>query len=207
MSVSVSVASAIEKNKVYSGVAWIVMVEAEIKHPETGEILDTLRFCQNNEPITWKGNEYIAADFDLAAEMKEGQMPRVTVSARDTSGMLRDQLEEYDGIVGSDVIISVLNTDNMDGVPEIRERFTVISSSSTGFDSTIELGVENPLALRFPRRRHFSDRCTKKFKGVTCQYAGTDTTCTYTLDDPGGCKSKGNEINFGGFKGMRATNR
>lgn len=52
-----------------------------------------------------------------------------------------------------------------------------------------------------PKRLHWN-YCPWGFMGPECTYDGTDLSCDHTIED---CKSKGNEVNFGGFPYLNAS--
>lgn len=197
-----SVATAIEKAKIASDVAFVVLLDVELLD-NSGNVSEVLRICRNTENIVYQGEQYIAANFtyDLASDNESS--PKLTINADDPSGFIRQKMQEYDGGVGFSCWLTVINTGNLSQPPEIQEEFEVVSSSTEGYQVSFSLGIPNPLSQRFPRRIQMRKQCTVNFKDDRCKYSGADKTCSYTYDGPNGCLSKGNAVNYGGFRGLQ----
>jgi phage-related protein len=126
----------------------------------------------------------------------------MTLAAQDQTQLLAQFVEAYDGLVGSDVTLYVVNSGALSSPPEIEETFKVVGASVQTYVVTINLGVESATSARFPPFRQFKERCVWKYKGVRCKYAGVLETCDYTRSGANGCVAHDNEINFGGFPGI-----
>lgn len=203
-----SVATAIETRRIASGTAFILMVEVEVIDGD-GNYVETLRFCKNTENLeypTGSGNIYQAANFDVNVNYTANEQPRITMSAKDYTGVIKERLETYDGIVGSNVILRVVNSDLLDQPAEFEETLTVMGSSAPGWDVNFTLGSENPLALRFPFNVQYRNRCPYRYKGERCGYDGALPSCDYTLDGANGCRVHNNIANYGGFPALRNLN-
>lgn len=203
MSRHLSIATAIEKNKIASDVAFILCLKIEV-YDQLGQYVETLTLAKNTEDLTWRGEVYTAANFDVSIKMDVSEEPSLTVTAVDPTGVLRSRMDMYGGGVGSEATLFIVNTGNLDQPPEIEETFTVTSASTDGYNISFQLGIENPLTIRFPSRMQYRDQCPLIFKGAVCKYAGPDATCTYTFTD---CRTKGNAHNFGGFRGLQTLFR
>jgi hypothetical protein len=196
-----SVATVIEKNKVTSSVAFVILLDLRITDPNTREVVETLRIAANDENIIFGLDEnghsavYQAANFDLQVDQKQNSAPSVSLTARDQTQLIASRLEAYAGGVFSDVVLTVVNTARLDRPAEIQERFSVLTSSVKDYIVTASLGAENPLNIQFPKYKQSRERCAWRFKGYGCGYNGPATTCTYVLDGPGGCREKGNSLN------------
>lgn len=201
-----SVASAIDKNKITSSAVWVVLLEVRIADPNTRAVVDTLYIARNDEDVTYRGQVYSKGNFDLNISEKTGEASSVTLTAQDQAQIISSRMEAMAGGVFSEVIMSVINTEALGDEPEIEQVFQVTTSSTKDYVVSFTLGAENPLAIRFPRHRQFRDRCAWRFKGYGCQYAGAATSCDYTKDGPTGCRAKGNTINFRGIPGLVKLN-
>jgi phage-related protein len=201
-----SVATVIEKNKLSSATAFLILLDLNITNPNTRVVEEVVRIVTNTENVEFEGNIYYAANFDLNVVQKQGSAPDVTLTARDPSLMIQSRLEAYAGGVFSEVVLTVVNAARLDFPAEIRERFSVLGSSAKDFVITATLGAENPLQIQFPKYRQSRERCAWRFKGFGCGYAGAETTCTYVLEGAGGCKAKNNSLNFRGLPGLVPMN-
>lgn len=196
-----TVATIIEINRISSDVAFVELIEIDVKDNE-GVVVETIRICRNNENLTFGGDIYFAADFTINISQKAGEETSVSLSAFDPTGVLLSKMEEYEGGVGSDVRLHIVNTARLDDPPEISEEFEIIGASTKGYQVTIQLGAENPLRRRFPMGQQYRNRCRHTYKGTRCKYAGGITTCDYSFDGANGCKVHANEVNFGGYRGL-----
>lgn len=198
-----TVASAIDKNKIASENAWLILCTIEVRD-EFGQPVETLRIVKNNEDIVYQGETYTAAEFNIDFESAANEEPSMKFSALDPTGAIRDRMEDYDGGVGFGVTLTIVNTGNLDAPPEIEEEFDVLTASAPGVNVSWTLGAENPLKYQFPYRRQYRDRCPWVFKSPRCGYAGAATHCDFTLNGPNGCRVKNNVRNFGGFPALRS---
>lgn len=197
-----TVGTAIDKSRIYSGNAYIPLIEIDILN-SAGSVIETLYFARNSENITFRGNLYLAGNFTIDATQEVNQEPRVSITAQDQKKMLSSKLDQYDGGSNFPVRILIVNSDALDKPAEIEEEFKIQKSRVVNYVVTIELGAENPLSLRFPRRRQFKNRCGWRYKDSRCKYAGGLTECDFTFDGANGCVAHSNEINFGGFTGLK----
>jgi hypothetical protein len=194
-----SVATAIEKNKIASDVAFILLLDIAI-YDQLGVYVENLRLAKNSEDLTFDGNLYTAANFDADIKLDVEEAASLSITAEDPTGFLRERMETYGGGVGSECTLMVVNTGNIDQPPEVMETFEVTGANTDGYKVSFNLGLENPLTLRFPSRAMWRDQCPLVFKGSECKYTGSDGSCTYTFSD---CRAKNNANNFGGFRGLQ----
>lgn len=197
-----SVATIIEANRINSSTAFLIALEIDVIDPVTGSLMDVMRLVKNDEDIAFNGHSFIAANFDIELKAAAGEVPSITLTARDYSQAIQTKMQQFGGGVGFEVRVFVINSGNLDQPPEIMERFKVIKASAKGYIVTFSLGAENPLTLRFPRRLQFRDRCPWRYKSAQCGYTGLMPSCDYTLQGSNGCAAHGNERNFGGFPGL-----
>lgn len=199
---NLSVASVIEKNRVASNVAWLPLLEIDVVDPATNLFVETLYFARNPEDITFQSHTYTKGAFDFNLTMAASQQPTVSVTAHDLTRAIQARMQQYGGGIGFTVRILVVNTANLAQPAEVQETFTVVGSSAKGYDVTFQLGAENPLTLRCPRRRQFRDQCQWRYKGPECGYVGNLPTCDFTLLGINGCAAHNIQQRFGGFPGI-----
>jgi phage-related protein len=183
-------------------VAFIELLDVKVTD-ENGTLVETLRFCKNNENLTYQGETYVAANFELKITNNTNEEPRISLDAKDVTGILRQSMEQYGGGVGFPVTFTVVNTAKLDDPPEMVETFDVKAAKADGYNVSFQLGVENPLSLAFPIGKQFRDRCRHKYKGARCKYAGALGSCDYSYAGANGCIAHQNEANFGGFRGLK----
>lgn len=205
MSAHLSVATMIEKSKISSDVAFVALLEIEIRDSATGGVIDTLYVANNPEPIEYMGRTYEAGAFDLSVKHRAGTLPDINLTVQDHTRTIQAYMQAHQGGVGSLVRFLFVNTGNLAQPPEIEETMDILSSSSNGdYQAVFRIGAENPLMRRFPRRRQHKDFCAWRYKGVECGYAGPLASCDFTLQGPNGCAAHANSERFGGFPGIKA---
>lgn len=201
MAVSLSIADVIDKNKIASENAWLILLTVNIRG-DFGEVVETLHLVKNNENITYHGQLYTAVDFNVSIQNATNEEPSMTITAFDASGFLREKMEDFNGGIGSTVTMTVVNAGNLTAPPELQETFDVRGATAPDMNVEWTLGTENPLRNRFPLRDQYRDRCGFQYKGRRCKYSGPMKSCDYTKDGPNGCKAHNNLVNFGGFPSL-----
>lgn len=189
---TLSDAAVLEKNKVSSTGAWLILLEFDFDG-------DTVRLCSNTEDVTWDSETWTAFPFKLDAvqENNEGEIPNVVIYVGNQSRAIQGYVEDANGGVDTTVTLRVVHSEHLEEVdPEIEEEFTVLSCKCTEEWAAFTLGGGYPTRRRFPARRYMTNFCPFEFKGVECGYSGGDSTCDHTLTD---CRTKGNSDRFGGF--------
>lgn len=197
-----SVATAIEKNRVASDKAFLILVEIAVQD-DLGRLVETIRLARNSETYVYHGQPYQASNFNIDLTESADEEPSLKVDAFDPSGFIRERMETYGGGVGFPVKVLIVNTGNPDQPPEISEEFLIVDASQQGVQITFTLGVDNPLLQRFPNRLQYRDQCTVRYRGPRCKYAGPLLTCDYTRYGSNGCLAHDNSTNFGGFSGLQ----
>lgn len=176
---------------------WLVLIELHIEDES-----EALRIVNNNEDITWSGNEYVAYPFtmSLPQQSNKGDLPSVMLSISNVTRALQPYVEEYNGCVGSMVRIIVVNAGLLEeDYSELTTELTIMSCTSSASDITFQLGAANPLQKKFPPDQYIASHCRFKFKGALCGYTGIGDVCVKTLDQ---CKVYGNSARFGGHPGL-----
>lgn len=198
-----SLATVVEKNRVASVNAFVMLAEIDVVNPTSGVVTETLYLARNNENITYQGNTYTATFFEFDVEETSEGVPEVTVRIQDMSGSVMKRTEEHNGGVGWPVRFKYVNSGSLDQPPEIEELIYIMAAKAQDYSVEFTLGARNPLRQRFPRRLQWRDRCSWAFKSDECGYTGPETLCDYTLQGPDGCAAKNNTARFGGFPGIR----
>jgi phage-related protein len=197
-----SVATAIEKNRIASETAFVLLIDIIVTN-DLGEYIETVSLAKNSEPVIYQGTEYAASNFSIKMNLDVASTPTLQCVAEDPSGVIRDKLESYNGGTGFKVNLCVVNSGNLDQPPEISESFIITSAAANGFTVTITMGVSNPIATRFPNRLQWRDQCSYQYKGSRCKYTGDLPTCDFTYNGTNGCVFHSNAVNYGGFLGLQ----
>ena len=205
MSKSFSVINAIEKNKVASPNAWIVLLEIQFVDTDTGLVAETKFVANNNEDVTFDSNVYVAFPFDIKMKHEAGGIPQISLTAQDFQKVLLSKMNKYSGATGSTVIMRVVNSDNLSADAELEEFFEIIDSDANDYVVSFQLGAENTLTRRFPNNVQMRDRCRWRYKSDECGYVGAEVSCDLTLQGANGCSFHVNSPNFGGYPGLKGT--
>ncbi|MCG5512864.1 hypothetical protein [Ectothiorhodospira shaposhnikovii] len=194
----ISIATAIEKNKIASDTPFLFLLVIEVVNPDTGTTVETLRIANNNEPVSHKGNHYDPAHFELNTRNASGEIQQIQLTITDLTRAIQARMQAYGGGVGFRVTLIAINAGQPDEEPYHFERFEVTGASAKDYVVTWTLGAENPLTMNFPRRRQMRDFCPWRYKGEDCGYVGPMTECDLSLAGPKGCRAHNNEHRFGG---------
>lgn len=209
---SLTVASVIDKNKITSDTAWVILLDIYVTDPNTRGVIETLRIARNNENVIFGTDElgdpivYQAGNFDVKMDQQKGQAPSVSITAHDQTRFIESRMEAMAGGVLSEVQMTIVNTSRISAPPEMQERFQVTNASAKDSVVTFQLGSENPLGVQFPKHRQWQDRCSWRFRGYGCGYTGAAAVCDYSKDGPNGCAAKSNTINFRALPGLVRMN-
>jgi lambda family phage minor tail protein L len=200
----VSIATAIDKGKLASGVVYIGLIEIDVLDRDTASVLTTIRLAHNNEPYVFRGQTYSPCGLNYKINASKGEFPTIDLEIVDVTLALQALMQEYQGGVDFPVRVLLVSSSNS-ASPEAEERFTILSGSSGSdtYNVTFEVGAENPLGMRFPWRLMFRNRCPWRYRGLECGYAGPMPTCDFTRDGANGCRAHDNVDRFGGFGGLR----
>ena len=188
----------IEKNKIATPSAWLIMLEIGPT---------PIRIVRNNEDITYNSNLYTAFPFDLSlSDTSKGELPSLTVSISNVSRIFTQAVEITNGAVGYTVRLLVINSAHLSDLPALDRYFTILSVTCNALVITFKLGAANPMLQRFPVRKIYKDYCSWKFKSLECGYTGSIALCDKSLttcksfDSPSGSWSQSRR--FGGFPGV-----
>lgn len=190
---SISAVSKAEKNKLSTDSAMLVLLEIKLRN--------TVYICYNNEDITWKGQLYQAFPFKIGdtSEDSDGSDPNVQLQVSNVSQGLQWYVEDSGGGVGTEVILRVVNSKNLNGNADLEEYYTVLDCKVDEQWVTFTLGNDYSARTRRPLDRYMKNNCRFKYKGLRCGYNGSKATCDHTLTD---CRAHSNSKRFGGFVGI-----
>lgn len=197
MPISISSNATIEKNKITSNNAWLILLSIQYQDGPIGYL------CLNNETITWNSVQWLPALFSLGdvEESKEGDIPAVPLSIIDVNRVLIPYIDSYKGGIGANVNIYIVNSGYLENtVPEVSYEMEVIDVTIAA-DATItfSLGAENLMTVRCPKNRYLKNQCRFNFKDSRCGYTGVETECDRTLVR---CYALNNDAHYGGFPGI-----
>ncbi len=207
---ALSATAYIEKNKLSSTGAWIILLK--VTFPDN----TVIRICRNTEDVTWPvtaGNTWVAFpfEFDEIGDSSKGEVPQFSIKIGNASRVMQAYNELHDGLVDSVVELLVVHSTNVttavlgggvnNASSEIELNYKIVSSYSDSMWATYNLGAINPYHMRFPRGRVDKYFCRyKEFKGDRCAYVGAETTCDRSLST---CRdTMNNAPRFGGAPGV-----
>ena len=197
MPISISSDAVTEKNKLSSSDMWLLLLELAYENEDIG------RICLNNNTITWDGEEWLPAVFNLSdlEETKDPEIPSVKLTFKDIKRTLFPILDEFGGAIGAIITVYVVHSEHLDNsTPELKEEFEVLSTVvDSNFTITFELGAENLSRRRCPQNVYYKNFCRFPFKSSACGYTGVELDCNRTFIR---CKELNNETRYGGFPGV-----
>lgn len=182
----------LEKNKLASDGAWIILVEITVS---PGLIL---RLCRNTEDIVWNGETWVAFPFELEPprQSASGEIPNFTVKVSNVTRTVEGYIEEAGGGVGAQVRLMVVMSEHLDlTTPELDEEFSV---QSTAYDEqwvSFTLTGAVDLFRRVPLRRFLKNFCPFQYKGPECKAASALPECDKSFS---ACQARNNSARFGG---------
>lgn len=185
-----------EKNKLYTGSVFIVMLEVDIGGG------DYIRICHNTEDVTWHGKLFQAFPFALGdvSEETNGADPTVEIKVDNVSRALQYAVENTNGANNFKAILYVVNTEDLaNDEPVLEEHYAVQETVCDQQYITFTLGTEYSSRTRRPLGRYMKNNCPFQYKGIRCGYNGAMTSCDKTLK---GCRLHSNSSRFGGFPGI-----
>lgn len=190
---SISAISKAEKNKLSTDSCFLILLEIRLQN--------TVYICYNNEDVTWKGQLYQAFPFQIGetSEESDGSDPNVSLKVSNVAQGLQWHVEESGGGVGTQVILRVVNSKNLNGNADLEEYYTVLSCKIDEQWIDFTLGNEYSARTRRPLDRYMKNNCPFVYKGIRCAYRGNLEDCKHTLAD---CRAHKNSKRFGGFPGI-----
>lgn len=190
---SISAISRAEKNKLSTDSCFLVLLEIRLEN--------TIYICYNNEDVTWQGQLYQAFPFEIGEtnESSDGSDPNISLKVSNVAQGFQWYVEDSGGGVGTEIVLRVVNSKNMNGNPDLEEVYNVISCKVTEQWIEFTLGNDYSAKTRRPLDRYMKNNCRFAYKGVRCGYNGNMSTCDHTLAD---CREHRNSKRYGGFPGI-----
>ena len=192
-----------ESRKLLTSSSWLWLLAVTISGVD-----NTIRLVNNTEDIEYFGYTYHKCNFKLGPwrYTETGELPtrELKVTNINLVDYLLPYVEDYDGIVGAQVITVPVNSAHLDVDMSAKAMdFMVLAGSPAEQWIVFVLGAPNPLIQWIQRNRYFADYCpfVSRFKGVECGYSGEQTVCNGLLSQ---CKEYGNQTRFGGEPGLRS---
>lgn len=188
----ISAISKAEKNKLSTDSCFLILLEIRLQN--------TVYICYNNEDVTWKGQLYQAFPFEIGAVAEDDTSdPHVSLKVSNVARGMQWYVEDSGGGVGTEVILRVVNSLNMDGDADLEEYFVVTACKIDEQWIEFTLGNGYSAKTRRPLDRYMKNNCPFKYKGIRCGYNGNQDSCMHTLAD---CRAHGNSKRFGGYPGI-----
>ena len=192
MMLNLSAVAKMEKNKLVSDGAWILLLEITVSQSTV------IRLCRNTEDIQWNGETWTAFPLELDAPKQSGtgELPRFAVRVSNITRTVEGYLEQAGGGVGATVRMMVVMSNHLGlTTPELDEEFSVQSTSYDQDWVTFNLSGSVNLFRRIPQRRFMKNFCPFQYKGPECKCLSPLPTCDKSLS---ACKARGNSRRFGG---------
>lgn len=179
-----------------------VLFALQINIPST----PTVYLVNNNENITYDGNEYIAFNFNISEiSAGKGEVPTLTLSLDNTTRIIEQYMLEYDlylkanGIDGNIITAKLLVLNPNDLSESILEYDFELGSFASGSRFvTFNLTAPSPFN-QIILDRILQNMCRFKYKDSRCAATSGLTTCNKTLAN---CRERNNSARFGGFPGV-----
>jgi lambda family phage minor tail protein L len=186
----------IEKNKLSSTGAWLVLLEVIVS--PTMQI----QVCHNTEDITWNGTTWVAFPFEIGdiEESGKGELPQFEIRVSNVTRVIQSYLEEANGGVGAKVTLRVIHSDHLDQTTAfLEEKFMVKGTSSDAQWVTFTVGGAQNVTRRFPGVRVMKNFCPFKYGKIQCGVPSTTfmafPECNRSLT---ACRERGNSKRYGG---------
>ena len=193
--INLSEAARIEKNKLCSDGAYLILLDINISNTDI-----VLHLVRNTEDITYNNILYQAFPFTLSdvKQTSDGEIPEITLQVSNVNRIVQSYVEQANGGNNSSVIISVICSNNLEDKPLLEERFTCIKTSCNEEYVSFTLGMGYKKTRR-PLNRYMKNFCHFKYGGYECGVSSSTmlnyTTCNHTLND---CRTRCNAERFGG---------
>ena len=165
------------------------------------------RIARNTEEVEYANKFYDPFNIDVGEQVLagDGSIPRVSLRvAQDVNKVMETIINETQGGLDAEVKLIKVNSKFLnEPIPALEADYDLLIAESDSEWVTFTLGIPNSLTQRIPLELYMSNACSEAtptlFKGVKCQYTGSDTSCLGTLED---CRKKNNAEHFRGEIGL-----
>jgi len=199
----ISAAAILEKNKLAAAGAWLLLCEIT----PAGE--EPIRLARNSANVVWPSvggppwTTWTAYPFSLdpTTEDGTGRVPSARLRVSNVARLLEYYLQASGGLDGATVTLRLVHSAHLDlTVPERVIEFEVLGAATDAHWATLELGLPNPLAKRFPSSRYNPRYCRWHFRDAACGFIlGTITRTTISFTAPSLITDSGGGFATGGF--------
>ena len=203
---SLSPITKVEKNKLTQGSVWLSMLEINI--PSVDE---TIRIVNNNEDITWNGNDWQRFPFELdeVSENSNGETSQFQIKVGNVNNIIGQYIRQYEvhtklnGFQPITVSLYIVNSKDLDNeTPVYKTNLILTTSSINAIEVSFTVSARDLYRARTPIHKMYPNSCRFKFKDGFCAYDGVEIVCDKTL---GRCRELKNSANFGGFPTIANT--
>jgi len=203
MPTHISIATALDKNKLASATVYLMLMEVDVRN-STGAVVTTIYATNNTEAYVFGGVTYQNIPFEVTLTQEKDTLPTAQLTVYDLAQVFQAQLQAYGTVLDWPVRIKVINTSGSAATVDMQQNFSLTSAVAKDdtYNITFTLSGENPLTLRWPPRDQFRNRCFWVYKSTQCGYTGSMAACDFTIDGTIGCRAHANTLNFGGFPGI-----
>jgi len=166
------------KNSLANDAPFLIFVEVICKALD-----DPIRLVRNNENVAWRGEGWTCFPVDIASSGEDGKtIPSLELKISNCGGLVQQYLQQYNGLVDSEVKIYVALASNLSSsYPEFELDFLITETKYNEQWITFTLGASSELINRFPANKYIRDFCPFVCKDIRCGYSGGGT-CINTLD-------------------------
>lgn len=192
---ALSAAAKLEKNKLSSDGAYLVLLEIQIFNTDI-----VLQLVRNTEDIVWDGKTWTAFPFTLAdvTQTADGEIPEITIGVSNVNRIVQSYVEQANGGGNSNVVLRVVNSKLLAEPALLEEYFTVTKTSCQEEYVTFTLGMGYKKTRR-PLNRYMKNFCSAKYGSARCGVSAVTmqryATCNHSLND---CRLRNNSERFGG---------
>jgi lambda family phage minor tail protein L len=134
-------------------------------------------------------------------ESGDGDLPQIQVTVGYASLEMKAVLDEYDGLVGSPVVIRLVNLEALDDIGnQLRFDGNVVACKIPAGADRIAFTVasRNLIQQKIPGRRYIRNHCRFAYGGPECGYdlsnptlLAAHATCSKTIEGASGCEAHG----------------
>ena len=194
--IDLSIAAKLEKNKLESDGAYLILLEIAIANTDI-----IMYLVRNTDDIDWNGKHWQAFPFTLGdiKQTSDGEIPELTLQVSNVNRIVQSYVEQANGGGNSSVVLRVINSNLLEeSEPLLEEYFTATKTSCKEDYVSFTLGMGYGKTRR-PLNRYMKNFCSCKYNSVRCGVSADNfaiyPTCNHTLSD---CRARHNSERFGG---------